>query len=268
MKRTVVLLMLLAVSFVAEAQKIFDCSDKISGGYDFLLYLPESYEKTDEKLPVIFYLHGRSCTGTDINMVTKYGVITALRRGVDIDAIVIAPQVESVNRGWEPKKVIEVLEYVSEHYRVDENRVYAFGMSMGGNGVYKVLSAYPDKFAAGISMCGVCLVDEKPIANVPLWVIHGSEDEDINHSRSMDFVQKMIAGRMASRLHFTLLVGCNHSILARVFMLEEAYEWLFSHSLTDEGRPASKVFNLTADHLRNIHLHIKGKPRDIPIQKL
>lgn len=262
------MLMLLAASFVAEAQKIFDCSDKIKGGYDFLLYLPESYEKTDEKLPVVFYLHGRSCTGTDINKVTKYGTITALRRGVDVDAIVIAPQVESVNKGWEPKKVIDVLNYVSEHYRVDENRVYAFGMSMGGNGVYKVLSAYPDKFAAGISMCGVCLVDEKPIANVPLWIIHGTADEKINHSRSMDFVQKMIASRMASRLHLTLLVGCDHSILARVFMLEKAYEWLFSHSLTDEGRPASMVCELTSDDLKNIHLHIKGKPRSIPIRKL
>lgn len=268
MKRVIVLLMLLAASFVAKGHKILDCTDVIDGGYDFLLYLPESYDKSEEELPVVVYLHGRSCTGTDINMVTKYGTITAIRRGVNVNAIVIAPQVESVQKGWEPKKVMEVLDYVSAHYRVDKNRIYAFGMSMGGNGVYKVLSAYPDRFAAGISMCGVCLVDVKPIAKVPLWVIHGTNDADIPHSRSMDFVQKMIAGKMASRLRFTLLEGCNHSILARVFMMEKAYDWLFSHSLADEGRPVSMVYELTSDELNNIHRSIKGKPRNIPIQKL
>lgn len=267
MKRLVIIIMFLASAFVAKGHKLLDCTDVISGGYDFLLYLPESYDKTEEKLPVVVYLHGRSCTGTDIKMVTKYGTITALRQGVDVNAIVIAPQVESVKKGWEPKKVMEVLDYVSARYRVDSNRIYAFGMSMGGNGVYKVLSAYPDKFAAGISMCGVCLVDEKPMANVPLWIIHGTNDTAIPYSRSRNLVQKMIAGQMASRLRFTLLEGCDHSILARVYMLEKAYKWLFMHSLTDEGRPVSMEYDITPSDLHNIHRNLKTKPRSIPIVK-
>ena len=99
MKRVIVLLMLLAASFVAKGHKILDCTDVIDGGYDFLLYLPESYDKSEEELPVVVYLHGRSCTGTDINMVTRYGTITAIRRGVNVNAIVIAHQVESVQKG-------------------------------------------------------------------------------------------------------------------------------------------------------------------------
>ena len=260
-------MMFLATAFVAKGQKLYDYSDTVSTGYDFLLYLPESYETTQEDLPVILYLHGKSCTGTDINMVTKYGTITALRRGVNVNAIVIAPQVEIYKNGWEPKKVMEVLNYVTKNFRVDKNRIYVFGMSMGGSGTYKVIGAYPDKFAAAITMCGTCWVDVKPIAKVPLWVIHGIDDTGTPVSRSYDFVNKMKEGNMTSRLRYSFLEGCGHSILARVYMLEKAYKWLFKHSLADEGRPISMEYDVTSDDLQNLYKNLKTTPRQIPIEK-
>ena len=189
----IAVIMLFATSFVAKGQRIIDYSGIVSNGYDFLLYLPESYEESQQGLPVVLYLHGKSCTGTDINMVTRYGSIAAVRKGVDIPAIVIAPQVEIYKNGWEPKKAKAVLDYVISNYRVDTNRMYVFGMSMGGSGTYKVIAAYPDTFAAGITMCGTCWVDIAPIAKVPLWVIHGKEDTDSNMCLS-HFMRIMGAG--------------------------------------------------------------------------
>ena len=259
--------MFLAASLVAKGQKLFDYSDVISNGYDFLVYLPESYENSQEEFPVVLYLHGKSCTGTDINMVTKYGTITALRKGVDVNAIVIAPQVEIYKNGWEPKKVMEVVDYVTSNFRVDKNRMYVFGMSMGGSGTYKVIAAYPDKFAAAITMCGTCWVDIKPIAKVPLWVIHGVDDTATPFSRSTDFLKKMEAANTTSRLRYSWLEGCGHSILARVYMLEKVYKWLFKHSLTDEGRPISMEYDVTSDDLHNLYKNLKTKPKQIPIEK-
>ena len=267
MKRILIITMLLAASFVAKGQKLYDYSDVVSNGYDFLVYLPESFENSQEELPVILYLHGKSCTGTDINMVTKYGTITALRKGVDVNAIVIAPQVEIYKNGWEPKKVMAVMDYVTSNFRVDENRMYVVGMSMGGSGTYKVIGAYPDKFAAAITMCGTCWVDIKPIAKVPLWVIHGVDDTATPFSRSTDFVKKMEAANTTSRLRYSWLEGCGHSILARVYMLEKVYEWLFKHSLTDEGRPMSKEYDVTSDDLHNLYKNLKTKPKQIPIEQ-
>ena len=267
MKRILLITMLLAASFVAKGQKIIDYSGTVSNGYDFLLYIPESYEQSQEELPVILYLHGKSCTGTDINMVTKYGSIAAVRKGVDIPAIVIAPQVEIYKNGWEPKKAKAVLDYVSSNYRVDKNRMYVFGMSMGGSGTYKVIAAYPDTFAAAITMCGTCWVDIAPIAKVPLWVIHGVEDTGTPLSRSTDFVKKMEAAGTTSRLRYSWLEGCGHSILARVYMLEKAYKWLFKHSLADEGRPISMEYDVTSDDLHNLYKNLKTTPKNIPIEK-
>lgn len=267
MKRILIITMFLAASLVAKGQKLFDYSDVISNGYDFLVYLPESYENSQEEFPVVLYLHGKSCTGTDINMVTKYGTITALRKGVDVNAIVIAPQVEIYKNGWEPKKVMEVVDYVTSNFRVDKNRMYVFGMSMGGSGTYKVIAAYPDKFAAAITMCGTCWVDIKPIAKVPLWVIHGVDDTATPFSRSTDFVKKMEAANTTSRLRYSWLEGCGHSILARVYMLEKVYKWLFKHSLTDEGRPISMEYDVTSDDLHNLYKNLKTKPKQIPIEQ-
>lgn len=268
MKRIFVITMLLAASFVAKGQRILDYSGTVSNGYDFLLYLPESYENSQEELPVILYLHGKSCTGTDINMVTKYGSIAAVRKGVEIPAIVIAPQVEIYKNGWEPKKAKAVLDYVTSNYRVDKNRMYVFGMSMGGSGTYKVIAAYPDTFAAAITMCGTCWVDIAPIAKVPLWVIHGKEDTATPLSRSTTFIKKMEDAGTTSRLRYSLLDGCGHSILARVYMLEKAYKWLFKHSLTDEGRPISMEYDITSDDLHNAYKNINGKPKNIPIERV
>ena len=267
MKRLLLISILLAASVVAKGQKIIDYSGTVSNGYDFLLYLPEGYENSQEELPVILYLHGKSCTGTDINMVTKYGSIAAVRKGVDIPAIIIAPQVEIYKNGWEPKKAKAVLDYVTSNYRVDKNRMYVFGMSMGGSGTYKVIAAYPDTFAAAITMCGTCWVDIAPIAKVPLWVIHGVQDTGTPFSRSTSFVKKMEDAGTTSRLRYSWLEGCGHSILARVYMLEKVYKWLFKHSLTDEGRPISMEYDVTSEDLHNLYKNLKTTPRQIPIEK-
>ena len=44
MKRIVIVAMFLLAAFVAKGQKLYDYSDTVSNGYDFLLYLPESYQ--------------------------------------------------------------------------------------------------------------------------------------------------------------------------------------------------------------------------------
>ena len=140
-------------------------------------------------------------------------------------------------------------------------------MSMGGSGTYKVVAAYPDRIAAAITMCGTCWVDVKPIAKVPIWVIHGVTDTATPVSRSEDFVAKMKANNTTSRMRYTPLAGCGHSILARVYMLEKAYKWLMNHSLDDEGRPMSMQYEITPDDLNNAYKNISGKPKNIPIER-
>ncbi|MFM8185355.1 MAG: prolyl oligopeptidase family serine peptidase, partial [Alphaproteobacteria bacterium] len=43
---------------------------------------------------------------------------------------------------------------LSSPFKVDSNRVYVTGLSMGGFGTWELLQRYPEKFSAAIPVCG------------------------------------------------------------------------------------------------------------------
>lgn len=49
---------------------------------------------------------------------------------------------------WGRDDAMEVLNLIKRRYRIDENRIYLTGHSMGGHGVYHIGSLFPDEFAA------------------------------------------------------------------------------------------------------------------------
>ena len=118
---------------ISFAQQIIEVQNKAK--YPFLLSLPEQ-AVLDSIPPIIIFLHGRSLSGNNLDLVRKYGVIDAIERGRKVPAIVIAPQVNS-GSSWDPSKILSVLEYVQENYKTDTNRVYVTGMSLGGYGLGK-----------------------------------------------------------------------------------------------------------------------------------
>ena len=56
----------------------------------------------------------------------------------------------------EPEKLAMeiVVNAVEKEFNVDKNRIYVAGVSMGGYGVWDLITRYPDKFAAAIPICG------------------------------------------------------------------------------------------------------------------
>ncbi|HEX2900642.1 MAG TPA: phospholipase, partial [Bacteroidia bacterium] len=117
MKRNMMLmllLMVLGVSAQAQLQQMKGKSD-----YPFWLYLPED-SIMKAKPPVMIFLHGRSLSGTDLELVKRYGVITEIARGRKIPAIVFAPQVKA-GSAWEPDKILKVLDWVQSNYVTDSS---------------------------------------------------------------------------------------------------------------------------------------------------
>jgi len=57
-------------------------------------------------------------------------------------------------RLWCQMDVLQVIEEVKRDYRIDENRVYLTGGSMGGTGTWFMAVHYPDLFAAIAPICG------------------------------------------------------------------------------------------------------------------
>ncbi len=245
MKKLIIILLCLIPLF-SKAQLVA-CRNVIPDNYDFWLYLPKDYATAIEKKPVILFLHGRSLSGDDLSLVRHYGCINALLRGREIDAIVIAPQSKTA---WKPEKLMELYNWVTTNYRSDTNRFYVLGMSMGGFGTLDFVAAYPDKVAAAMSMCGGSTAKSLcGLNDVPLWIIHGTADQDVPVWRSERVVDSMCVCGDTSRLIFNKLKSVNHTSLVRVFYLQQTYDWLFSHTLTDSLRLANKDYTISRELL-------------------
>ena len=59
-----------------------------------------------------------------------------------------------------------------------------------------------------------------------------------------------------SRLMYDRMKGVNHSQLARVFYLDQTYDWLFEHSLADSARLADKSYGISTSILKDAYANL------------
>ena len=142
-------------------------------------------------------------------------------------------------------------------------------MSMGGWGAFKVAAAYPDRIAAAIAMCGGYTGDITPLIEVPLWIIHGTHDEITKFSYSQNIFNEMTKPEVkAPRVISSWLMDCNHSILARIYLLSQPYDWLFSHSLDEDRRPVNREYRIEPRNLDRAYVDLAGHTQKrLPVQK-
>ena len=256
MKKLLILCLCLMPMLVSA--QLIACRDSIKDGYDFWLYVPEDYNDTIVDKPVVLFLHGRSLCGKNLANVLRYGPIDAMKRGRDIDAFVVAPQTNIIS--WKPDKVMEVYDWVKDHYAVDTCRLYVLGMSLGGYGTINFTATYPDKVAAAMALCGGASIDSLcGLTEVPLWIIHGTADKDVPVRYSERVVNTMIQCGDTSRLLFDKLPKEGHSHLARIFYLQSTYDWLFSHNLNDSLRPVNREYTISSSIMNAAYNDLEGK---------
>lgn len=140
----------------------------------YRLYIPKNYD-CGERYPLVVYLHGAGCRGTDNERqldVLEYAFRN--EKSPLYDAVILAPQMAEtaqwVNAPYESGQyrtaevpestelatVISIISYIKSFCNIDEDRVYAVGTSMGGFGVWDLLTRHGKLFAAGIPVCGGC----------------------------------------------------------------------------------------------------------------
>lgn len=194
--------------------------------YNYWINLPaDSILKSNP--PVLIFLHGRSLSGTDLNKVKRYGVISEIEKGREIPAIVIAPQVPS--GGWDPDKLLALLEDIQSQYATDTNRVYVCGMSLGGYGTLHFVGKYADKITAAVALCGGGNAsDACNLSTVPLWIQHGTADKPVPVSESRNIVKAIKACNGGKNLIYKEISGASHGAMESEFRKDEMYDWLFS----------------------------------------
>lgn len=200
----------------------------------YLLFLPEDYDAKSEKTwPLMLFLHGAGETGTDIEKVKVHGppkLLGEAEKRKEWPFITVSPQNLPGSR-WTPSQLILLLDEIEKNYKVDKQRVYITGLSMGGFGTWNMLARYPDRFAAGAPICGGgSTADVKPYLEKPIWVFHGAKDNVVRVNLSTDLVDAIKAAG-GTKVKLTIYPELQHDSWTVTYENPELYKWLLEQKL-------------------------------------
>lgn len=194
----------------------------------YLLYLPKGYETEKKHWPLIMFLHGAGERGDTLDLVKKHGPPKIVANRDDFPFIVVSPQCPK-DQWWSVEMLEVLLEDIIKKYRVDENRVYLTGLSMGGFGTWALALARPDLFAAIAPICGGGSVHEVcRIKNVPVWAFHGAKDMVVPVARSQELVDAL--QKCGSNVKLTIYPEAGHDSWTETYDNPALYDWLLSLS--------------------------------------
>jgi predicted esterase len=238
---TAVLFIMLFQYMNAIAQQTVE---KIITETKYLLYLPQHYrEDSTKKWPLLMFLHGSGESGNDIEKVKLHGPPQLAGQGKQFPFIVVSPQSEVPN-GWDVDQLYKLLQKVKKDYRVDGDRVYLTGLSMGGFGTWKMAMKYPEEFAAIAPVCGGGDTAEAwKIRNIPVWCFHGALDNVVPLTGSENMVRA--ASRYNSNVRFTVYPDKNHNSWDTTYNSSDAlYDWFLKQKkfrYSEAHLPASEL---------------------------
>jgi predicted peptidase len=172
----------------------------------------------------------------DINKIEKYGIPKFVKEGKDFNFIIISPQCPSgltwVSENW----FLKTFEEIKAKYRIDTNKVYLTGMSLGGEGTWYIAEKYPDVFAAIAPVCGrssnikSIKKDIDKISNLPVWLFHGEQDKTYAVTESDDIYKKLV--KINKDVKYTRYPNLGHwETHDSTYKNDELYDWFLDHSI-------------------------------------
>jgi len=205
---------------------------------DYLLFTPKDYnEDKSKKWPLMVFLHGAGERGTNLTKVAVHGPPKIVIKRDDFPFVLVSPQCPEGGR-WEREAVIALVDEAIEKYRVDPDRVYLTGLSMGGFGTWSTATAYPERFAAVAPICGGGnVVDvllpkkgaESALKTLPIWAFHGAKDPTVKLEESQRMVDAFKrAGNNDVKL--TIYPEAQHDSWTETYNNEELYTWFLEHT--------------------------------------
>ncbi len=199
-----------------------------------------------QKYPLILFLHGSGERGLDNEKHLKHiSHLASEDFQKEFPCYILVPQcpagVKWVNVEWNLKShimppitvtlqsVLDLLKKIIEKDKIDVNRIYVVGLSMGGFGTWDILCREPKLFAAGVPICGGG--DETKaylIKDIPIWAFHGLQDKIVLPSRTQNMVKAL--EKINGKVHMTLYPDVGHAAWENALHSHDLWTWLFQQS--------------------------------------
>ena len=205
-------------------------------GLEYLLYVPEDYGKnSQQKWPLILYLHGGDKLNTTLAWLEAYDLPEMLKDQGDYPFLVVSPLAKSKTyEYWPEKEMVDslfiLLEEIQDKVSADQNRIYLTGESGGGNGTWEIGLQHPEYFAALVPSQGYFgwpyTVPENicDLKDVPVWAFHGAKDEVMPLEAEQMLVDALTA--CGGNVQFTIFPDNRHDVDSRQVYTSELFTWL------------------------------------------
>lgn len=228
-------------------QESFARDEYQSGGATlrYRLFMP-AVTATAPKPPLVLFLHGAGERGDDNAAQLKHGAAEFHRRQAEHPCAVLVPQCPAERRwvevDWggkegagtfpaepsEPLRLtLAVVDDLIASGRVDPERVYVTGLSMGGYGTWYAAGMPGSRFAAAAPVCGGGdPAWAKRYVGLPLWAFHGDDDRAVPVGRSREMIAAVKAAGGAPK--YTEYPGVGHDSWTPTYADDAFHAWLFA----------------------------------------
>jgi dienelactone hydrolase len=225
----------------------------VNNSHGFYEYLPQGYSTGSSTYPLMIFCHGLGELGdgsaSQLPKILNQGLPKLINQGKfptsftvngqTFSFIVISPQFVA----WPTNAdVNNIIDYAVAHYRVNPNRIYVTGLSMGGGATWGIAATVPmnSKIAGIVPIAGALY----PIAarwnaiadaNIAVWATHNDGDPTVTVSYTTGFINGILARNPAAHAKMTIFHASGHDAWTHTYdptFTENGlniYQWLLQY---------------------------------------
>ncbi len=212
---------------MSESSRLIARRSSGADGLPYLLFVPRQAVAAERTTPpYLLFLHGAGERGHDLALVRQHGPPRLIGEGMELPFVVVAPQCPPDQR-WSTQALLALLDETTHEQRVDPDRVFVTGISMGGFATWALAIAAPERFAAIVPICGggdpraVCR-----IGRLPVWAFHGARDDVVPLARSQEMVEALRG--CGGDVRFTVYPEAGHDSWTPTYANPELFDWLLA----------------------------------------
>jgi predicted esterase len=173
------------------------------------------------------FLHGTGESGDNLEKLKVYGPPQLIEKGKKFPFIIVSPQATNAETGYQVEPLKGLLEDLKKQYRVDEDRVYLTGLSMGGYATWELAEKHPEEFAAIAPLCsGGDYTKVWKLRHMPVWCFHGAKDDAVPLSASQQMIDSL--KKYNSNVRFTIYPNANHNCWDITYNNDSLYNWFLT----------------------------------------